>query len=100
MTRILAIKTAGSRNPLDVASDRAVEPACGGARGSCYRKRPAIRKTLTDRQNRQPAEAIAIAWTAQRRLRRTWTWLEARSKRRGIRDVAMSTPYQARRSIS
>ena len=47
-----------------------------------YRKAPAIRKTLTDRQAGQPAEAVAIAWTAQRRLHRTWTRLEARNKRR------------------
>ena len=51
-----------------------------------YRKAPAIGKTLTDRQADQPAEAIA--WTAQRRLHRTWTRLEARSKRRTLVAVA------------
>ena len=42
-----------------------------------YRPRPRIGKALTDRQNGQPPEAIAIAWSAQRRLHRTWTRLEA-----------------------
>ena len=49
---------------------------------------PAIGKTLTDRQHDQPPEAIAIAWSAQRRLHRTWTRLEARAKRRTIIAVA------------
>ena len=53
-----------------------------------YRKPPAIRKTLTDRQQDQPPEAIAIAWTAQRRLHRTWARLEARAKRRTLIAVA------------
>ena len=42
-------------------------------------KRPAIGKALTDRQAGQPPEAIAIAWSAQRRLHRTWTRLEKRA---------------------
>ena len=50
-----------------------------------YRKRPAIAKALTGRQDGQPAEAIAIA---QQRLHRTWTRLEARAKRRTIIAVA------------
>ena len=45
-------------------------------------------KTLTERQNGQPAEAVAISWSAQQRLHRTWTRLEARSKRRTIIAVA------------
>jgi transposase len=53
-----------------------------------YRKAPAIGKALTDRQQSQPPEAIAIAWSAQRRLHRTWTRLQARSKRRTIIAVA------------
>jgi transposase len=53
-----------------------------------YRKRPAIGKALTDRQAGQPPEAIAIAWSAQRRLHRTWTRLGARNKRRTIIAVA------------
>ena len=53
-----------------------------------YRPRPRIGKTLTDRQNGQPAEAIAVSWSAQQRLYRTWTRLEARAKRRTIIAVA------------
>ena len=53
-----------------------------------YRKRPAIGKALAERQDGQPAEAIAIAWSAQRRLHRTWSRLEQRGKRRTIIAVA------------
>jgi len=53
-----------------------------------YRARPNIGKALTDRQADQPPEAIAVAWSAQRRLHRTWTRLEARAKRRTIIAVA------------
>jgi transposase len=53
-----------------------------------YRKRPQVGTTLTERQQDQPAEAVAVAWTAQRRLHRVWTRLEARSKRRTIIAVA------------
>ena len=53
-----------------------------------YRKAPAIGKTLTDRQAAQPADAVAVAWSAQRRLHRTWARLEARDKRRTIIAVA------------
>jgi transposase len=53
-----------------------------------YRSRPSIGRALTDRQADQPAEAIAIAWSAQQRLHRTWTRLEARAKRRTIIAVA------------
>ena len=53
-----------------------------------YRTRPRIGKALTDRQHGQPPEAIAVAWSAQRRLHRTWTRLEARAKRRTIIAVA------------
>jgi transposase len=53
-----------------------------------YRSRPNLGRALTDRQTSQPAEAIAVAWSAQRRLHRTWTRLEARAKRRTIIAVA------------
>jgi transposase len=52
------------------------------------RSRPSIGKALSDRQTDQPQEAIAVAWSAQRRLHRTWTRLEARGKRRTIIAVA------------
>jgi transposase len=53
-----------------------------------YRPRPRIGKTLSDRQANQPPEAIAVSWSAQRRLHRTWTRLEQRAKRRTIVAVA------------
>jgi transposase len=53
-----------------------------------YRKAPTLGKRLTDRQADQPPEAVAIAWSAQRRLHRTWARLEARNKRRTIIAVA------------
>jgi len=53
-----------------------------------YRPRPTIGKALSDRQDGQPPEAIAVAWSAQRRLHRTWARLEARAKRRTIIAVA------------
>jgi transposase len=49
-----------------------------------YRSRPTIGRKLSDRQQSQPPEAIAVSWSAQRRLHRTWTRLEARAKRRTI----------------
>jgi transposase len=53
-----------------------------------YRKRPTIGKTLIARQDGQPAEALAVSWSTQQRLHRTWTRLEARAKRRTIIAVA------------
>ena len=53
-----------------------------------YRSRPSIGKALSHRQADQPQEAIAVAWSTQRRLHRTWTRLEARGKRRTIIAVA------------
>jgi len=53
-----------------------------------YRSRPSIGRALTDRHDGQPPEAIAVAWSAQKRLHRTWTRLEARAKRRALIAVA------------
>jgi transposase len=53
-----------------------------------YRKRPGISKGLQERQDGQSAHAIAIAWSAQQRLHRTWQRLEPRAKRRTIIAVA------------
>jgi transposase len=53
-----------------------------------YRSRPSVGRALTDRQQSQPPEAIAVSWSAQQRLYRTWTRLEARAKRRTIIAVA------------
>jgi transposase len=49
-----------------------------------YRPRPNQGKALSERQAEQPPAAVAIAWTAQKRLHRTWTRLEQRGKRRTI----------------
>jgi transposase len=53
-----------------------------------YRKRPAVGTALHERQDHQPAEAVAVSWSAQQRLHRTWTRLEQRAKRRTIIAVA------------
>jgi transposase len=53
-----------------------------------YRKRPRVGKALIERHDGQPAEAVAVAWSAQQRLHRTWTRLEQRAKRRTIIAVA------------
>jgi transposase len=53
-----------------------------------YRPRPRVGRTLEQRQDGQPAHAIAIAWSAQQRLHRTWQRLEQRAKRRTIIAVA------------
>ena len=55
-----------------------------------YRKRPAIGKALAARHDGQSAHAIAIAWSAQQRLHRTWQRLEQRAKRRTIVAVAVA----------
>jgi transposase len=55
-----------------------------------YRKRPRIGTALSERQAGQPPEAIAIAWSAQQRLHRTWTRLEHRNKRRTLIAVAVA----------
>jgi hypothetical protein len=52
------------------------------------RPRPKIGRALAAGQADQPPQAIAVAWSAQRRLHRTWTRLEARAKRRTIIAVA------------
>jgi transposase len=53
-----------------------------------HRPRPNQSKALIERQADQPPAAVAISWSAQKRLHRTWTRLEARGKRRTIIAVA------------
>jgi transposase len=53
-----------------------------------YRKNPAIGKALSDRQAGQPPAAVAVAWTAQRRLHHVWKRMEDRNKRRTLIAVA------------
>ena len=53
-----------------------------------YRHRPYLGRALERRQQGQPAGAIAISWSAQRRLYRTWTRLQAKGKRATVVAVA------------
>jgi len=55
-----------------------------------YRTRPRVGSVLERRHDGQPAEAIAIAWSAQQRPHRTWQRLEQRAKRRTIIAVAVA----------
>ena len=65
-----------------------------------YRKQPRVGRTLVERQAGQPPEAIAVAWSAQRRLHRVWARLEARNKRRrsSRSQPLVSSPGSAGRS--
>jgi transposase len=53
-----------------------------------YRNPPRIGRELEGRQAAAPAEAVAIAWSAQRRLHRPWTRMQQRGKRRTLIAVA------------
>jgi transposase len=55
-----------------------------------YRYRPRVGRALERRQQGQPAAAIAISWSAQRRLYRTWTRLRAKGKRAPVVTVAVA----------
>jgi len=55
-----------------------------------YRHRPHLGKALAERQAGQPAAVVAISWSAQRRLNRTWTRLRARGKRPVVAVVAVA----------
>jgi transposase len=53
-----------------------------------YRHRPLLGRALEHRQEGQPAAAVAVSWSAQRRLNRTWTRLRAKGKRATVVAVA------------
>jgi transposase len=55
-----------------------------------YRNPPRLGCALQDRQSDQPAQAVAISWTAQQRLHRTWRRMERRGKRRTVIAVAVA----------
>lgn len=55
-----------------------------------YRNPPRVGPEIERRQEGQPAEAVAIAWSAQRRLHRTWSRLQRRNKRRTLIAVAVA----------
>jgi transposase len=53
-----------------------------------YRRQPRVGRELQCRQAGQPPEAVAISWSAQRRLHRLWGRMERRGKRRTLIAVA------------
>jgi transposase len=55
-----------------------------------YRNQPRVGVELERRQERQPAEAVAIAWSAQRRLHRVWSRMRRRGKRSTVITVAVA----------
>src|SRR4051812_14272826 len=55
-----------------------------------YRNPPRLGRELQARQAGQSAEAIAISWSAQQRLHRTWRRMERRGKRRTLIAVAVA----------
>ncbi len=82
--------TTGQQRRLgSITQDRVRSRAQAARRGRvALRHRPNLSHALVDRQDGQPPEAVAVAWSAQRRLHRTWARLEARAKRRTIIAVA------------
>lgn len=55
-----------------------------------YRNPPRVGREIERRQEGQPAAAAAVAWSAQRRLHRTWTRMRARNKRPTVTTVAVA----------
>jgi transposase len=55
-----------------------------------YRNAPRIGRELAARQHDQPAAAVAISWSAQQRLHRTWRRMERRGKRRPLIATAVA----------
>jgi transposase len=55
-----------------------------------YRNPPRLGRELAARQSGQPVEAVAISWSAQQRLHRTWRRMERRGKRRTVIAVAVA----------
>lgn len=55
-----------------------------------YRSRPRQGRALERRQQGQPPAAVAISWSAQKRLHRVWTRLGARRKRSTVIAVAVA----------
>jgi transposase len=55
-----------------------------------YRNPPRLGRELERRQEGQPAEAVAIAWSAQRRLHRTWSRMRRKGKRPTLVTVAVA----------
>ena len=53
-----------------------------------YRRAPSLGVGLRRRQERQPAAAVAISWTAQQRLHCVWERMRGRRKRPTVIAVA------------
>jgi transposase len=55
-----------------------------------YRNQPRVGVELERRQQGQPPEAVAIGWSAQRRLHRVWARMRRRGKRSTLITVAVA----------
>lgn len=55
-----------------------------------YRNPPRVGREIERRQAGQPAAAVAVAWSAQRRLHRTHTQMRKRNKRPTVTTVAVA----------
>ncbi len=55
-----------------------------------YRNPPRVGREIERRQQGQPAAAVAIAWSAQRRLHRTYSRMRRRNKRATVTTVAVA----------
>jgi transposase len=55
-----------------------------------YGRRPRLGRALEQRQQGQPSGVVAVSWSAQQRLHRTWERLRARGKRPTVVAVAVA----------
>ncbi len=55
-----------------------------------YRAQPRVGRLLERRQEGQPAAAVAVSWSAQRRLHRTFSTMRRRNKRSTVTTVAVA----------
>ncbi len=55
-----------------------------------YRNPPRVGREIERRQQGQPAAAVAVSWSAQRRLHRTWSAMRRRNKRPTVTTVAVA----------
>jgi len=55
-----------------------------------YRNPPRVGREIERRQQGQPAAAVAVAWSAQRRLHRTYSQMRKRNKRATVTTVAVA----------
>lgn len=55
-----------------------------------YRNPPRVGREIERRQAGQPAAAVAVSWSAQRRLHRTYSRMKQRNKRSTLTTVAVA----------